>query len=386
MRSSRWSAAALPFVLLVGVAGLVGLLRGDASGTNSQAGQAASPRHRSAAVVVAPPAGRPASDASAPAVYVRAPKAADGAAHSRPASGEVSTREFAAPLGGEADMPTRAADFVELLASLAHQPEAGHDCENPLDAVLGDFVSLLAANPDERRAALAQFERESRPEVLELLSLALGQVGKEDVRGALCRIAETDADIERRGQALSALGFYDAPEAMPVALQVLRTQSDPRLLSKAVEALPDVPPATLGAERRAEVVGQLAALAGSASPEVRIRAYRALADWGDEGRTPTLLAGLRDADMTVRATAAYALALRSESSRPARAALVALLQDPREDPEVRGTAADALRQWVPDAPEVKSAVRAFYEAEATLSAAHSAAASEPAAGTGPDAR
>lgn len=274
----------------------------------------------------------------------------------------AATDPQAAP-GGVKDMPTTAADFLALIRDLVDRDPEGHGEEDVLQHVMEDFYNLLVRDPEQRRAALDLFKTELQPNVLELMTLVLGRIEMPEVKETMKQIAQFDTMIERREQALAALGFFESVDVVPVALGVLRSETDPRLQAKAVEALPDIPPDGTSPEQRTEVAGQLARLVQSTDTNVRINAFRALGDWSDESYTPTLLDGLRDREMTVRATAAYSLALRAEHSPSSKEALLHLLQDTSEHIEVRGTAADALRNWSTNDPEIRSAVSAFQEWE-----------------------
>ncbi|MBI5368659.1 MAG: HEAT repeat domain-containing protein [Planctomycetes bacterium] len=288
------------------------------------------------------------------------------------AGGELRVVELegsaALTVGAGMDAPTTAAGFIELLRDLGRRDREDAVDPETVDAVLEDIARLLTQDPAPRAAALAAFGVEEDAGALELMALAFGRVGLPDVRAGLAEIARLDGAVERRGFALSALGMYQAAECVPVALAVLRGQPPAALAERAIEALPDLPPTGLAAEERGQVVRQLASLTQSGAAEVRVAAYRALADWDQGGATPALVAGLADPELVVRATAAYGLALSAEKDGAARGALLRLLADPREHVEVRGTAADGLRNWGGADPEVRRAVIAFYDAEARAAA------------------
>ena len=267
------------------------------------------------------------------------------------------------PHDGPGDMPTTAKGFIDLLRDLAGRGSESHEDDELLEHVMEDFFNLLDKDADQRRAAIELFRLEGDAQLLELMALVFGRVEAPEMKEAMLDIARADTNVPRREQALSALGFYESADVVPVALGVIRGETDPRLQAKAIEALPDLPPDDVTLAQRGEVSGQLARLADSPEPGVRVNAIRALGDWSDESYTPKLLDGLKDADMPVRATAAFALALRAERSPEAKQALLRLLQDSTEHIEVRGSAADTLRNFATNDPEIKSAVAAFTEWE-----------------------
>ena len=268
------------------------------------------------------------------------------------------------PAEGALDMPTTAAGFIALLRDLAARGHEGDD-NDLLERVMEDFRALLEKDPDQRRAAVELFRVEGSADVLELLAMIFGRANLPDLKEAMMQVAQSDTSPARREQALAALGFYESADVVPVALGIIRSETDPAIQAKAVEALPDIPPNDVPAAQRAEVAGHLARLAQSPDVNLRIMAVRTLGDWSDESYTPTLLSGLKDPEMTVRATAAFALSLRAERSPPAKEALLRVLQDSSEHIQVRGSAADALHNWATTDPEIRSAVAAFQQWETT---------------------
>ncbi len=264
---------------------------------------------------------------------------------------------------GPRTAPATTAEFLAILRAFPENHES-HEQMDELSRRMEEFQALLEADPGQRRLALEAFGREENRPLMDILTAVLGQVDRPDVREAMIRVVQTDPSPHRRGQALAVLGGHESREAIPVALQVLRTEAEPDLLAKAVEALPDRPPEGTTNAERAEVVEELSRLTRAASPDLRGPAYAALGDWTDESTTPTLLEGLRDPEVPVRAGAAYALARRAEHSPAAKEALLKLLQDPNEHIDVRGTAADSLGTFSENDPEIRRAVTAFQEWEA----------------------
>ncbi len=345
-------------LLLAVAAGLVVLLLqepGTGAGTDHELGPDGRPRlNRTLTGGKHDGTGPEGTDAGTGA---RGAKAGAGAGH-KGTDGDVVD-----PHDGPGDMPTTAKGFVDLLRDLAGKELESHEASELLEHVMEDFFNLLSTDPDQRRAAIELFRQEGNAQLLELMALVFGRVEAPEMKEGMLQIAQFDTNVPRREQALSALGFYESADVVPVALGVIRSETDPRLQAKAIEALPDLPPDGVSLAQRGEVSGQLARLADSPEQGVRVNAIRALGDWSDESYTPKLLAGLKDADMPVRATAAFALALRAERSPEAKQALLRLLQDTSEHIEVRGSAADTLRNFATNDPEIKSAVAAFVEWE-----------------------
>ena len=261
-------------------------------------------------------------------------------------------------------MPDTAAGFFALFKELARLQKDTEEDDERLHQAMDAFVRLLSDNPEQRRAAIELFMKEKKSGVLKIAALALGRVDCPEMHEAMIRIAQGDASAARRQQALVVLGFFQSSDAVPVALQILRAESDVKMQNHAIGALPDQPPAGTAEAQRGEVAGELTKFTQSPDVLMRESAYRKLGDWSDEGGTPTLLSGLKDPQMTVRAAAAYALALRAERSPDAKTTLLRLLQDAGEHVQVRGVAADALAEWAKRDAEIQRAVDAFRTWEA----------------------
>ena len=298
---------------------------------------------------IAPP--RPGDKPGGSAAPSGKPSHDDPAASARPA-----------PLGPRTG-PTTTAEFLAVLRAFPEEHE-DHEQLEELSRRMDEFQSLLLSDPEQRRLAIEAFGREGKGPLMDILTVVFGQVDRPDLREAMIRIVQSDPSPDRRGQALAVLGGHESREAVPVALQVLRSEADPALLAKAVQALPDRPPGGTPPAERTEVADELRRQTRATDPDLRGPAYAALGDWTDEGATPTLLEGLKDAEVAVRSGAAYALARRAEQSPAAKDALLKLLQNSSEHIEVRGTAADALGTFAEHDPEIRQAVAAFQEWEA----------------------
>lgn len=265
-------------------------------------------------------------------------------------------------------LPTTAAGFVALLRDLLKREPSVFETFEGQDIVVKigyAFHDLLKANPQERAAALDLYRKEEFPLLMEAMTAVLGPLKLPEVAQAMSDIALGDTNVERRKHALAGLGYDQANlGAVPVAMQILNHETDPGLLTKAMEALPDIPPKETTPAMRQEVAGRMARLADAEDPWVRGTSLYILNDWGDDSHTPILIRRLDDPMMGVRAAAAYNLTSRVNRSPEAKRALLRVLANAGEDINVRGSAADALRVFPSDDPEVQAAVQAFHAWEA----------------------
>ena len=265
-------------------------------------------------------------------------------------------------------LPTTAAGFVALLREILLRVPSPFDTEEGQDIVVKigyAFHDLLKANPQERAAALDLYRKEEHPLLMEAMTAVLGPLKMPEVAQAMSDIALGDANVERRKHALAGLGYdQDNLGAVPVAMQVLNTETDPGLLTKAMEALPDLPPGAATPAMREQVAGRMMELARAEDPYVRGTSLYLLSEWGDVRATPVLISRLQDPIMGVRAAAAFNLTSRVDQSPDVKRALLRVLADPNEDIQVRGSVADAFKYRTTNDAEVMAAVQAFHAWEA----------------------
>lgn len=177
----------------------------------------------------------------------------------------------------------------------------------------------------------------------ELLAL-LHAVGGEDVlRYALSQAASTRAQDERAG--LDLLGGYSLERAQvrEALLAKLRGGGDPARTAELVRMLT---PAAVAEEDAAPVVGELAALARAADPEVRAAAVAQLAQWAEPAQAEDALhRALLDPAAAVRSQAIVAVSGSHARSDRLKDALLAIAADPASSPGDRGAAAMALQDF-----------------------------------------
>ncbi len=256
--------------------------------------------------------------------------------------------------------PKTAAGFLERIRQISDDHGDSHEEMDEFFKLMEGFYRLLAENPEQRRMALDLFRNEASHRMLEAMAHVLGRIDDDpQLKAAMIQMARSDPSSDRRKEALTVVGYYQTKDSVPVALDILRTDTRTGWQRRALEALPDLPPADLPSGERETVVAELDRMAGSSDAAVREMAYRTLGDWGGADRTGKLIDGLRDTEMTVRAAAAYALALRGETSAEAKEALLRVINDASEDRQVRGVAADALSDWNAKDPDLRAAVASF---------------------------
>lgn len=204
------------------------------------------------------------------------------------------------------------------------------------------LYQLYSHNPAEAAAA-ADYVRRLGPGALPLIHATLQdpQATPDRVKGAI--------------KACALIG----PAAAPAVDEVAENLSDPSLTSEAAAALSFMGPSAFPPLERAMA---------SSEPAVRREALRSIGKLKERAPldgaavVPLLVAGMDDADASVRAVAATYLGIVHEAPHDAVPVLTEGLQDP--DADVRRSAAEALAAFGPAAePALPALKRAAGDAD-----------------------
>lgn len=177
----------------------------------------------------------------------------------------------------------------------------------------------------------------------ELLALLHAVAGEDVLRYALSLAASTRAEDERAG--LDLLGAYslERAEVRDALLAKLRGGGEP---ARTAELLRMLTPASVPEEDAAPLVGELAALARAADPEVRAAAVAQLAQWAEPAQAEDVLhRALLDPSAAVRSQAIVAVSGSHARSDRLKDALLAIAADPASSAGDRGAAALALQDF-----------------------------------------
>lgn len=281
-------------------------------------------------------------------------------------------RSTAAPLSAAAPAPLLPAAAQQLLDETLL--EAGEDDS----AGALPLADALQADPALVAAALDRFGSLTDPDQLSLLAVALSSVADPAVEQVALQACSEAPNRDQRAAAFELLDGMDLPSALPAVLVALEKERDPEVRRAALFALP---PATgqseTDAARVVEVLGEV--LRRDPDPEARRRAALGLGEWSRApGAVAALTAALRgDRSVDVRAGCAFALERARPSDLASRGALLATLEDPREDPLVRENAWQALGAAAPLDPREHAAWRAYRDEAAAVIDAEDAFAGQP---------
>ena len=236
---------------------------------------------------------------------------------------------------GAALVPIEVDDSPVDLAGLGREP-IGDDEFERLAARLRDDPALLAALIDEVRS-------ETDPVRLERLLRLLGDVENPAVTALATELVYSGDDASRilGLDLMKRIGGEDAGVVSAVS-GLLSTEVDGDVLVPALTAL--ARPGRVGGAEADALAGQVALLTGHEDPAVRRTSIDILSRWSDDATyTPQLLAGLDDPDPTVRRTAAFAFVGHADDSDEVRRALFAVAEDDASEEAPRRGAILALR-------------------------------------------
>lgn len=222
------------------------------------------------------------------------------------------------------------------------------------------LAEAIQADPALLKAALDRFDSLTDPHQLSLLAVALSNVADPEVEKVALKACTSSSNRDQRAAAFEILDGMDLPSALPAVLEALEKERDPEVRRAALFALPPVTGhSETDAARVVELLSEI--LRCDRDPEARRRAALGLGEWSRAaGATAALSLALRaDRSVDVRAGCAFALERARPSDLASRGALLAALEDPREDPLVRENAWHALGASAPLDAREQSAWRAF---------------------------
>jgi hypothetical protein len=236
---------------------------------------------------------------------------------------------------------------LERLAGLVdrHDERGQEMLAHELQALAGG----VSTDPDLRRRVLDRFMQTAGTEEGAILASTLGTVEDEDVETSLLGLAATAAEPARRIAALEAL-------SQSARLSLATRGSLMKMLAAGGEDDANVTVAALSAlgkrgatsvSEQASVVETIKPLLRNVEPRVREQSLRALTEWApnDETVRQAVLAAASDPDAAVRGSAVQMLGSNGFRFEDVRNVLIARLQDPQEDPQVRLSAWQALEAY-----------------------------------------
>jgi hypothetical protein len=243
----------------------------------------------------------------------------------------VAAAPAAAPAAADVD-----ALWAQALAP-GDRATGGYDAEDALRR-------LVQGDPAARRKLLARYESAQTPQQRALLKTILSTVQTPDVMFFANRLAGSSNPLERK------MGFEmlhslapDAPETRALVRRTLATDQSPEVLAQALATLQS---GAADPEEAAQMVTQLNSLSQHADPAVRSASIHQLGQWDKSGESEERLSqALADSAPEVRQAAIFAIAQAGVRTPAAKAALLALVNNPLESRDVRGSAMQVLERF-----------------------------------------
>ncbi|MET0980686.1 MAG: HEAT repeat domain-containing protein [Telluria sp.] len=237
----------------------------------------------------------------------------------------------AAPVKADVD-----ALWVQALAP-GDRLNGGYDAEDALR-------KLVQSDPAARRKLLARYESAQTPQARELLKTILSTVQTPDVIFFANRLANSsNAQDRKTGFEMLHSVAPDAPETRALVRRTLAAEQSPEVLAGALATLQS---GALDPEETAQMVAQLKGLSQHADPAVRSASIRQLGQWDKGGESEERLSqALADGTPEVRQAAIFAIAQAGMRTPATKAALLALVSNPAETRDVRGSAMQVLERF-----------------------------------------
>lgn len=202
-------------------------------------------------------------------------------------------------------------------------------------------LKLLAANPKLLKEVARQFRNEADPSRRKRLIMLLGKFHSPWVIDTAAELLYT-GDAELQQDALNLLSRIPSERTNRLIIGVLESEAQPHVLTTALVAIAS---AKSNKTQANLVQTRLSGLVSHQDPTVRRTSMAALAHWSDSDvHTPTLMAGLTDADDDVRKTVAYAFVDYAFITPEASAALFRRAEDDSEAYRTRRGAILALQR------------------------------------------
>lgn len=242
---------------------------------------------------------------------------------------------------GEADLATTPALSLDERWS---QRKLGKDSDQSRMELIESLREKAQFDRAGLRSLIERFDRERDPKDRQLLKAVLSSIQSPDVLALSSRLA-TSADPAQRQDAFDILKQLssNAPEVRQLLKQAMATEQSPAVLSQAIAALT---PSVVAASEGEAIVGQLTSLAQHADPAVRSQSVLQLGQWDRsaqaEGRLQQALA---DQAPEVRQAAVTAIAEAGIRSDSMKSALIEILRNGSESPQVKDGALHALERF-----------------------------------------
>jgi len=207
------------------------------------------------------------------------------------------------------------------------------------------FAALIAdidANPELLNAVLVQYRETGDPLQLRQLTQLLAKFDNSDVASAAGEIARY-GNPENRLAALDLLRQVHPsnPEARDVIIEIVETDQDPAVLSRALTAI--AAPTEVSYQHRQSILAAADSLTIHADPAVRAHSYGIIADWTDDAQsTPLILGGLDDPDPIVRRKVTSSLLNYRYNDGTVKTALIQVASNGVENKRTRLNALRAL--------------------------------------------
>lgn len=236
--------------------------------------------------------------------------------------------------------PAKKESVEEIWAEAKSAPnsfQANTDTQDKLRAA-------AQADPVALRALIQRFEAERDPKARDLLKAVLSGIPSADVIALSSRLAVSGSASQRQdGFAMLKQLSQNSPEVRNLVRHALASEQSPAVLSEALAALT---PTVVAAPEAAAIVDQLNQLSQHQDAYVRSQSILQLAQWdktgGSEGR---INSSLTDPSVEVRQAAVTAIAETASRSEDTKNALMQVLRNPNEAPQVKDGALFALQRF-----------------------------------------
>ena len=276
-------------------------------------------------------------EAQAAAIAVATPSPAS--VGERPRFGDATAGPARAPTASTSVLPANASvdDLWNRALAPHDQQQAGYDAEDRLR-------KLAQADPTALRKLLQRFDSDRTPQGRELLKSVLSTVQTPDAIAFSTRLAGSMNLAERKyGFELLQNVAPDAPETRSLVKRTLATEQSPEVLVQALSALRS---SAGDPEEAQQMMAQLTTLALHADSAVRSASITQLAQWDKKGEGASHLSqALADRAPEVRQAAVFAIAQSGSRSDAHKAALLALVNNPQESRDLRGSAMQVLERF-----------------------------------------
>ena len=236
--------------------------------------------------------------------------------------------------------PAKKESVEEIWAAAKSAPnsfQANTDTQDKLRAA-------AQADPAALSALIQRFEAERDPKARDMLKAVLSGIPSADVIALSSRLAVSGSASQRQdGFAILKQLSQNSPEVRNLVRQALASEQSPAVLSEALAALT---PTVVAAPEAAAIVDQLNQLSQHQDASVRSQSILQLAQWdktgGAEGR---INSSLTDPSVEVRQAAVTAIAETASRSEDTKNALMQVLRNANESPQVKDGALYALQRF-----------------------------------------